>query len=333
MFGPSIRILLFCQLLLTFPFLNPAGADQNLIRNLERAKGATVGILHFGVTDPDQTRFSIRGTGVHIGKGYLITARHAVEETKRGKDIISGTLTLLTEELHELTATLIGVNDFVDIALYRIYPIPDSTILKEVSFATKNASLGDEVVTVGYPLGWGPAFAFGRMGNPNTFLPTVQSRLMQVDLSACSGNSGGGLFSLQGELIGIVHAIIQTQTGQDERLCSRFAFVIPGGLVQHIVQAFIEGRHPRFSTLGLQMTVNKIGTQWRVAVGQAKGPAERAGLRKGDVILSINETRITSPAQLKNYVIEQTNPGQIIKIHILRDEEKKTIDVTLGGSS
>ena len=79
----------------------------------------------------------------------------------------------------------------------------DAGELPLVSFGRDEPRQGDEVFTVGYPLGWGPALAFGHLGNPQTFLPTAQSRLMQVDLSACSGNSGGGLFNAQGALVGI----------------------------------------------------------------------------------------------------------------------------------
>ena len=67
------------------------------------------------------------------------------------------------------------------------------------TFSQTEALPGERVFTVGYPLGWGPAISYGYIGNPNTFLQTVQSRLLQVDLSACSGNSGGGLFNAHGE--------------------------------------------------------------------------------------------------------------------------------------
>ena len=132
---------------------------------------------------------------------------------------------------------------------------------------------------------------------------------MQVDLSACSGNSGGGLFNGQGELVGMVNAIIQTETTQGERRCSRFAFAVPGKLVQRMVTALIDGKNPRFPRVGIKMTVVKMGTRWRVAVAKATGPARKGGMRKGDILLSIEHNEITSAAQLKNYLIEHTAPG------------------------
>lgn len=309
--------------------------DHQLSKAIERAKAATVGILRHVEDSPSQAtkrHFSVRGTGVHIRDGYILTASHAVKETERGKPVIPNNITVLTEDLRELPAVLTGVNAFLDIAVYRVNHQEGTSRLGSIPFGDTDPEPGEEVFTVGYPLGWGPALGFGRIGNPNTFLPTVQSRLMQIDLSACSGNSGGGLFNVRGEIVGVVHAIIQTETTQGERRCSRFAFAVPGPLVHRIATALIQGRHPEFPKLGIQMTAVKKGTQWRVAVGKATGPARKGGLRKGDILLSIEETTITSPAQLKNFLIERTTPGQRVAIRILRGQDEKLLHVKLGKS-
>ncbi len=78
------------------------------------------------------------------------------------------------------------------------------------------------------------------------------------------------------------------------------------------------------------MTLVKKGIQWRVAVAKASGPARKGGLRKGDILLSIEETAITSPAQLKNFLIERTTPGQRVAIRILRGRDEKLLYVKLG---
>ena len=176
----------------------------------------------------------------------------------------------------------------------------------------------------------GPAISYGYVGNPNTFLQTVQSRLLQVDLSACSGNSGGGLFNAQGEIVGLVHAIIQTETTREERRCSRFAFAVPGPLVHKIVASLMQGKTFHFSKLGLQLDSVRIGKQWHMAVAQATGPARRAGFKKGDILLSIDNQPIDSASQLKTYVIERTRPFQPVSIRILRDHKEKVIRVILG---
>jgi len=314
----------------------PQSAEHRVAGGIERAKRATVGILQ--PEGPDarglagQGRFSVRGTGFHVRDGYIVTARHAVEQEEGGKSTIPKEIRVLTTDLEEFPAALTGVNAFLDIAVYRISLDGASARMAAAAFAQQEPEPGDEVFTVGYPLGWGPAVGFGRLGNPDTFLPTVDSRLFQLDLSACSGNSGGGLFNAGGEVVGVMHAIVQTETIQGERRCSRFGFAVPGRLVQRITDALIRGEHPRFSRLGVQLRVEKRGTRWVVAVAEASGPALEGGIQKGDILLAIENIAITDAAQLKNYLIERTEPGQRVMVRVLRGDKEQTLIVTLGGA-
>ena len=318
------------------PISSNAGTlDEHFSSRIEQATQATVGILqdsHDVESQATKSHFSIRGSGFHLRDGYIVTARHAVERQEGGNTVIPKTISVITGILEEVSAKLIGVNAFLDIAVYQV-DVPETSVsLANVSFADETPELGDQLFTVGYPLGWGPAVGFGRLGNLNTFLPTAQTRLMQVDLSACSGNSGGGLFNGKGELVGMVNAIIQTETTQGERRCSRFAFAVPGKLVQQMVTALIDGKNPRFPRVGIKMTVVKMGTRWRVAVAKATGPARKGGMRKGDILLSIENNDITSAAQLKNYLIEHTVPGQQVTFTIQRGDHEQTLHVMLGES-
>lgn len=316
------------------PVLSSADTvDIDFSGRIEQAKRATVGILQVSedIDKATKTHFSVRGSGFHLRDGYIVTARHAVERQQGGKTVIPKEISVLTPMLEEFPATLVGVNAFLDMVVYRV-DIREGSSLGNASFAQEPPQSGEQLFTVGYPLGWGPAVGYGRLGNPNTFLPTAQTRLLQVDLSACSGNSGGGLFNGKGELVGMVHAIIQTETTQGERRCSRFAFAVPGPLVQRIATALIEGKNPHFPRVGINMTVVKVGTRWRVAVAKATGPARNGGMRKGDILLSIDDTEITSAAQFKNYLIERTTSGQRVTIKVRRGETEKSILVTLGES-
>ena len=134
----------------------------------------------------------------------------------------------------------------------------------------------------------------------------------------------------RGHLSALVHAIIQTESGESERRCSRFAFAVPGLSVEKIVLALKAGKSLRFPKLGIHMTVVKVGQHWRVAVAKAQGPARKAGVRKNDILLAIDQVPITSAAQLKSYLIENTIPGQTIELRILRDETEKMLKVLLG---
>ncbi|HZS12681.1 MAG TPA: serine protease, partial [Nitrospirales bacterium] len=154
-------------------------ADDALAPAVERAKRATVGILD---APPDQsagtfaTRVAIRGTGVHLGDGYVVTARHVAERPERGELILPKDIGLLTWDLIELSATLIGDSEFLDLVVYRLPSEKVRLLTASSTWRGDEPAAGMEVYTVGYPLGWGPAMAFGRIGNPSTFLPTAETR-------------------------------------------------------------------------------------------------------------------------------------------------------------
>ena len=213
---------------------NSAEAGPLLSERIETSKLATVGVLQPGedLNSPaSKTHFTMRGTAVHLRDGFILTARHVVEKDDNGRKVVPNQITVMTAGLEETAASLVGGSAFLDLAVFRITG-DVAARLPPTRFADGEASPGQPVYTIGYPLGWGPAMGFGRVGNPNTFIPTAETRLLQLDLSACSGNSGGGVFNEQGELVGLMHAIIQTETAQGEQRCSRFGFAVPGSLAR-----------------------------------------------------------------------------------------------------
>jgi len=300
-----------------------------------RARQATVGIL---AETQDQRmpekpgKVIVRGTGFHLRDGYVITARHAAEKHQLSTGtVVQKQIRVLTNDLHELPADLVSDSVFMDVVVYRVVEQYRSKFQAGTSFATNEVLPGLEVFTVGYPLGWGPTMAFGRIGNTNTFLQTVDTRLIQADLSACSGNSGGGLFNAQGDIVGIVHAVIQVDKEETQAHCSRMTFVIPGILAERIINAALSGRPLAFSRLGVHMTSVKDGTKLRVAVKEVADPAKSAGIQKHDILLAIEETEILDGAQLKNFLIERTSPGQKVSVKVRRVDVDLTFHVVLGG--
>jgi serine protease Do len=334
---PSVRLLALASwasvTVLTSPLkAEPAPLSQHAFL---RAKLATVGIL----ADTQDQRASmkpgkivVRGTGVHLRDGYVLTARHAAEKHDPSMGtVIQKRVQILTDDLNELPAELVGESAFMDVVIYRVPEPHRSKLRTDTAFAAGDASPGMEVFTVGYPLGWGPTMAFGRLGNINTFLQTVDTRLLQADLSVCSGNSGGGLFNMHGEIIGIVHAIIQTEKEETQTHCSRLTFAIPGTLVERIVTAALAGKPLIFSRLGVQLTSVKDGTKLRVAVKDVADPAKAAGIQKHDILLAIEDMDILDGAQLKNFLIERTTPGQEVSVKVRRIDADLTFHVVLGG--
>ncbi len=310
--------------------------SKNYAEAIEQAKLATVGILQSASSKAGEPEYDvsvkIRGTGIHLGDGVILTARHAVERSEGGKRVVPKEIRVLTDSLRQVLAIRLGANSYLDVAVYRLQGDTLDWPISHVQFAQQNATYGDEVFSVGYPMGRGPALSFGQVGNPNTFLSTVQSRLLQVDLSACRGNSGGGLLNHDGQLVGLVHAIIQTEGLETDRGCSRFGFALPGMLVKRVVDAVLTGEAPGFSVLGIHLKTLKDGSRWVLGVAKATGPSRHAGFKKGDILVAIDELKITSASQLKNYLLERTTPGQTVALLVQRGDNQRTISVKLGKS-
>ena len=336
----SHRRTVACALLATLPMILPglpavvSSETAAQADTIERAKKATVGILEDtqDPRTPDKPgKIKIRGTGFHLHDGYIVTARHAVEKNSPTGHVVPKVIHVLTTDLHELVAQIVGESAFLDVVVYRLNQRDRPVLDVSTAFATEAPVVGSEVFTVGYPMGWGPTMAFGRIGNANTFLQTVETRLLQADLSACSGNSGGPLYNRGGEVVGIMHAVIQTDKDENQVFCSQMAFAIPGTLASRIVTAAIEGKPLAFSKLGIHMTAVKDGTKWRMAVKDVSEPAKAAGIQKHDILLAIEDTEILDAAHLKNYLIERTVPGQRVSLKVRRAEADLTFTVTLAG--
>lgn len=128
-----------------------------------------------------------------------------------------------------------------------------------------------------------------------------------------------------------MHAIIQTDKDETQAHCSRMAFAVPGPLAQRIVNAALEGKPLAFSKLGIHMTPVKDGTKWRIAVKDVADPAKESGIQKQDILLAIEDMEILDAAQLKNYLIERTTPGQRVSVKVRRLDADLTFHVVLGG--
>lgn len=300
-----------------------AGIDPQVIL---QAKRATVGILR------ESERFQFKGTGIHVGEGYIVTARHVVDVTGDQKTL-HPSVTILTQDLREMPAFLAAEHALTDVALYRVEPGVALKLPGAVSFAVTDPQAGEDIFTVGFPLDWGATVTYGRVGSGGTFLFTVASRLLQLDLAVCSGNSGGGLFNERGEVVGIVHAIIQTEHVLGRGGCSRMAFAIPATIADRVVRDLREQKRPLIPWLGITMEAIKWESRWRVRVAKAEGPASEGGLKVGDVILAIDQREFFTPAELKSFLLETAQPNQTVLVHVLRDHTELLMNITLGEFS
>jgi serine protease Do len=270
------------------------------------------------------------GSGVIVNpNGYIITNNHVISDA----DEITVTI-----DKKEYDAKVIGKDPASDLAVIKI----DKTGLPTINIGnSEQIEVGEWVLAIGNPFSdelqntvtAGIVSAKGRSlsGLGGGTRLTYQD-FIQTDAAINPGNSGGALVNLKGELVGINTAIVgQANVG--------IGFAIPANLARNIMDQLInKGKVTRgwlgvyIQSLDADMTKAMGLTEVKGALVQsvvADGPAGKAGLQKDDIILKINETEISGPDQLTNYVAGFT-PGTSVDMVIWRDHQEKTLSVRLG---
>ena len=270
------------------------------------------------------------GSGVIISSDrYILTCAHVVD----GASSITVTI-----DDKDYTATLVGEDTTSDVAVIKI----DATGLTPATVGdSDNLKVGQSVMAVGNPLGELGGTVTGGMISALNRSVTIQGTsstntmsLIQMDASVSPGNSGGGLFNMNGELIGIVNA--KSSSSDAEGL----GFAIPINDAIKVAQELLENGYVTgrpylgITYLGVedaqtaaQLGVNAYGV-YVVEVVKG-GPAERAGLQSGDRIVSIDGTEIASKDDLGT-LMQKHAAGDTLNITIARNGQMQTVSVTLG---
>ena len=270
------------------------------------------------------------GSGVIISSdGYILTCAHVVD----GASSITVTI-----DDKDYTATLVGEDTTSDVAVIKI----DATGLTPATVGdSDNLKVGQSVMAVGNPLGELGGTVTGGMISALNRSVTIQGTsstntmsLIQMDASVSPGNSGGGLFNMSGELVGIVNA--KSSSSDAEGL----GFAIPINDAIKVAQELLENGYVTgrpylgITYLGVedaqtaaQLGVNAYGV-YVVEVVKG-GPAERAGLQSGDRIVSIDGTEIASKDDLGT-LMQKHAAGDTLNITIARNGQMQTVSVTLG---
>ena len=270
------------------------------------------------------------GSGVIISSdGYILTCAHVVDG--------ASTITVTIDD-KDYTATLVGEDTTSDVAVIKI----DATGLTPATVGdSDNLKVGQSVMAVGNPLGELGGTVTGGMISALNRSVTIQGTsstntmsLIQMDASVSPGNSGGGLFNMSGELVGIVNA--KSSSSDAEGL----GFAIPINDAIKVAQELLENGYVTgrpylgITYLGVedaqtaaQLGVNAYGV-YVVEVVKG-GPAERAGLQSGDRIVSIDGTEIASKDDLGT-LMQKHAAGDTLNITIARNGQMQTINVTLG---
>ena len=267
------------------------------------------------------------GSGVIVdaANGYILTNHHVIANADKI------TVTLL--ENRSLTARIVGSDEASDLAVLQV----EAASLTSIPFGDSSSlHVGDYVVAIGNPFGFtnsvtsGIVSAVGRSGlNPGAF-----EDFIQTDASINPGNSGGALVDLNGKLVGINSAII-SRTGGNVGI----GFAIPVNMVRAIMQQLVATGTVRRGLLGVSIqdvtpdiaaTFGLPGNSGALVYEvKADTAAEHAGIRIGDVIISINGTRLHDSGSLRNS-IGLLPPGEKVTVTLLRDDREETVTAVLG---
>lgn len=270
------------------------------------------------------------GSGFLISAdGYVVTNNHVVSAGTQGATVESIKVTL--SDRREYTAKLVGRDPSSDLAVLKI----QGSNFPFVRFGdSREARVGDWVVAIGNPFGLSGTVSAGIVSAVNRVGQGPYDRFIQTDASINRGNSGGPMFDLQGNVIGINSQILSPTGGN-----VGIGFAIPAEQAKPIVDTLMRGESVTRGYLGIQIqpVTNDIAGALgvdkdrgeivgRVEAGQ---PGERAGLRQGDVVLALNGQAIT-PEQTLTYLIARQKPGTRVTLDVLRDGRRQQLTATVG---
>ncbi|MEZ8094923.1 Do family serine endopeptidase [Photobacterium swingsii] len=271
------------------------------------------------------------GSGVVVDakKGYVVTNHHVIE----GADKIMVQLA----DGREVSAELIGSDKMSDIALLKL---EDADNLTEIKIADSDSlRVGDFAVAIGNPFGLGQTVTSGiisALGRSGLNIENFEN-FIQTDAAINSGNSGGALVNLNGELIGINTAILGPNGGN-----VGIGFAIPANMVKNLSEQILEFGEVKRGVLGVQG--GELNNELAEAFGyetnhgafvsqvMPDSAAQKAGLKAGDIITSINGKAIRTFGELRAK-IATLGAGKTVKLGVVRDGKKKEFNVTLQESA
>ena len=301
--------------------------SQNIPEEFREFFGDRFGFGRRGGPQLPERRQGGLGSGVVVRPdGYILTNNHVVD----GAEQVSVELT----DGRTFKAKVVGTDAATDLAVVKI----EGTNLPTLPLADSDAvRVGDIVLAVGNPLGVGQTVTMGIVsakgrateGGDNSY-----EDFIQTDAPINQGNSGGALVSTRCELVGINSQILTPSGGN-----IGIGFAIPANMAKNVMTQLIDHGQVHRGMIGVTIQPVTSDIASSLGLSQVRGalvnsvqpgsPAEKAGIRRGDVITSVNGAAVKDSNDLRNDVAQMA-PGSTAKLTVVRDGKEQTFDVTLA---
>ncbi len=271
------------------------------------------------------------GSGFIISKdGYILTNNHVVNDADK--------IVVRLNDRDEYEAEVVGTDPSTDLALLKI----DAKKLPTVKFGnSESLRVGEWVVAIGSPFGLDYSASVGIVSAIGRSIPTSEGEnyvpFIQTDVAINPGNSGGPLFNLKGEVIGI-NSQIYTRSGGSNGI----SFSIPAHVAQRVAKQLKEKGKVERGWLGIQMQpmdkalAESLGLDKPhgalVNAVQEDGPADKAGIEPGDVILTIDGKDVRSADDLP-HIVGVMAPDTSVPVEVMREGDRRELSVTIGARS
>ncbi|TAD76506.1 MAG: Do family serine endopeptidase [Sphingomonadales bacterium] len=286
-----------------------------------------------GGAQPQTREAQSLGSGFIISAdGYVVTNNHVISPPDTRAKLEAITITLADGTEYE--ADVVGADAASDLAVLKIRA---NATFPFVRFGDSSAArVGDWVVAIGNPFGLGGTVTSGIISAVyrNTGQGGAYDRYLQTDASINRGNSGGPLFDMRGNVIGINNAIFSPSGGS-----VGIGFAIPAEIAAPIVDQLRSGQEIQRGYLGVRLQpidedlAASLGLPKRrgelVQVVEDTSPAGRAGMKSGDIVTKVGGKDVTAE-QTVSFLVANLQPGNTVPVELLRDGKRMSVNVTLG---
>ena len=276
--------------------------------------------------DRESRQTASLGSGVIVGpEGYVLTNNHVIETADEIEVAFAGG--------RKSAAKVVGTDPETDLAVLKV----DTAHLPTIAFGdSKTLSIGDFVLAIGNPFGVGQTVTMGIVsakGRSRLGISTFED-FIQTDAAINPGNSGGALVDSAGNLVGI-NSAIYSRTGGSLGI----GFAIPSELARHVMEEIIQHGSVTRGWIGVEVQdiSPELAESFRlpstngtlIAGVQPGGPADRAGIRRGDILVGVESRAFTDSTEMLN-LIAALKPGDQATLKIVRDHQEKQVKIQVG---